>query len=100
VRVVRLMLAHGRVVVTMRHSWNGDDAVSPQNGTDGVPSRLTIRLTTRGHLAAAVSVVVMLSAVVVVGRDDAMRASAGDVRIAPDTVAKVENRTTLKISRR
>src|SRR5258705_7734914 len=43
VRVVRLMLAHGRVVVTMRHGWNGDDAVSPQNGTDGVPSRLTIR---------------------------------------------------------
>ena len=40
------MLAHGRVVVTMRHGWNGDghrDAVSPQNGTDGVLSRLTIR---------------------------------------------------------
>ena len=43
VRVVHLMLAHGRVVVTMRHGWNGDDAVSPQNGTDGVPRRLTIR---------------------------------------------------------
>ena len=43
VRVVRLVLAHGRVVVMMRHGWNGDDAVSPQNGTDGVPSRLTIR---------------------------------------------------------
>ena len=42
-RVVRLMLAHGRVVVTMRHGWNGDDAVSPRNGTDGVLSRLTIR---------------------------------------------------------
>ena len=44
-RVVRLMLAHGRVVVTMRHGWNGEvshDAVSPQNGTDGVLSRLTI----------------------------------------------------------
>ena len=46
-RVVRLMLAHGRVVVTMRlgdltHATTRD-AVSPQDGTDGARTRLTIR---------------------------------------------------------
>jgi hypothetical protein len=60
VRVVRLMLAHGRVVVTMRHGWNGDDAVSPRNGTEGVLSRLTTRDTGRSDRRAA-SVVVMLA---------------------------------------
>ena len=33
VRVVRLMLAHGRVVVTMRHEQQNGDGFSPRNPT-------------------------------------------------------------------
>ena len=40
VRVVRLMLTHGRVVVTMRGDKTRSDAVSPQNGIDGARTRL------------------------------------------------------------
>ena len=80
-RVVRLMLAHGRVMVTMRHGWNGDDAVSPQNGTDGVPSRLTDPLTTRGRLVATVSVVVVLSLLSSSSRNSPDRQQNGFVRV-------------------
>lgn len=40
VRVVRLMLTHGRVAVTMRGDKTRSDAVSPQNGIDGARTRL------------------------------------------------------------
>ena len=44
-RVVRLMLAHGRVVVTMVKGDERSDAVSPKNGIDGARTRVKGKLT-------------------------------------------------------
>ena len=60
-RVVRLMLTHGRVVVTMRGDKDKKRRSVPSERDRWCSEPVNDPLTTRGHLAAAVSVVVMLS---------------------------------------